>query len=100
MPVMSLHSLYNEKDIVFEEKLLGTCTLRKLLGHRGNLPISDIMNIDDVLSLPPDMDWKSVARFMSKYDLINVPVVDEKQILLGSISVDDLLPWLLHDKKS
>lgn len=95
-----IESIYDLYILNEEEKLLGTCTLRKLLGHRENLPISDIMNIDDVLSLPPDMDWKSVARFMSKYDLINVPVVNEKQILLGSISVDDLLPWLLHDKKS
>ena len=46
------------------------------------------------------MHWKEVASYMSKYNLINAPVVDNNTKLLGVISVDDLLPWLLNVKKA
>jgi Mg/Co/Ni transporter MgtE len=55
------------------------------------------MNRNDIKSLNADTHWKEIAEFMSKYNLINVPIVDEKSKLLGVVSVDDVLPWLLDE---
>lgn len=95
-----LESVYDIYIVDKNEKLLGTCTLRFLLSHSHDFPIGDIMTTEDILSLSPQEHWKSVARFMSKYDLINVPIINAENKLLGSIAVDDLLPWLLYEKKS
>lgn len=40
---------------------------------------------------------KILNQFVLKYNLINVAVVDEQEELLGIVSVDDVLPWLLDE---
>jgi magnesium transporter len=77
--------------------LLGHCTLKELLSHRENVTIQDIMEIEDIKFLPPNTPWKNIALYMSKYNLINVPICDKNRKLLGSVSVDDILPWLLDE---
>jgi magnesium transporter len=37
------------------------------------------------------MDREDVARLVAKYDLVSLPVVDEQNRLLGTISVDDVI---------
>ena len=78
--------------------LLGTCSMNELLRQRENLEVKEIMESTDIKCLPPDLHWKKVASFMSKYNLINVPIVDETNTLLGMVSVDDILPWLLDER--
>lgn len=80
-------------------KLLGHCSLYKLLIQIEDIELKDIMKSEDILSISPSADWKEVATFMSKYNLINTPVIDDSNTLLGIISVDDILPWLLKEKK-
>ncbi|MBT3525624.1 MAG: magnesium transporter [Bdellovibrionales bacterium] len=81
-----------------DEILEGTCSLKRLLVWPDDIHIGDIMKIDDIKSLTPEMPWKEVAATMSKYNMITAPVIDERRELLGSVSVDDLLPWLLHER--
>lgn len=90
----TIYDLYVTDD---SNRLIGTCSLRDLLIHKEDVIISDIMNEDDMKTLPPDTSWKDVASFMSKYNLINVPIIDKEKELLGIVSVDDLLPWLLDE---
>ena len=35
---------------------------------------------------------------MNKYDLFYVPILDKNRELLGLVSVDDVLPWLLDER--
>ena len=54
---------------------------------------------EDLKFLYPETKWKEIAFFMSKYNLINVPIVSKlKKELLGIVSVDDILPWLLDER--
>ncbi len=92
--IESIYDLYITND---KSSLLGTCSLKDLLIQQENVAIGEIMNKTDIKSLSPDVQWKGVAKFMSKYNLINVPIIDNSQELLGVISVDDLLPWLLDE---
>jgi magnesium transporter len=81
-----------------DEILEGTCSLKRLLRWPDDMVIGDIMRVQDLKFLSPEMPWKEVASMMSKYNLITAPVIDEHRELLGSVSVDDLLPWLLNER--
>lgn len=95
-----LETIYDLYIIDSHFKLQGTCTLREMLIQKDDLTLGEIMDREDLKSLTPDTSWKEVASYMSKYNLINVPIVSEDQELLGVVSVDDLLPWLLNEKRA
>jgi len=78
-------------------KLIGTCELKNLLMASDDCPISEIMDSNDLKFLTPDIYWEEVAEFMSKYDLMHVPILEEDHSILGIIAVDDVLPWLLDE---
>ncbi len=93
-----IDSIYDIYVIDDKEKLLGLSTLHNILIHKENLPLSEIMNKTDIKSLPPTTGWREMAEFISKYNLINVPIVDTDGKLLGTVSVDDVIPWLLGER--
>ena len=82
-----------------QKKLIGQCPLNKLLTQKENISIGEIMIKEDIKYLSPDAHWKEVAELMSKYNLINIPIINIKNHeLLGIVSVDDILPWLLNER--
>jgi magnesium transporter len=48
-----------------------------------------------VKTLPLDAEQKDVAEFVSKYNLLAAPVVDENGALRGIVTVDDVVDFLL-----
>ncbi len=52
----------------------------------------------NVITVPPDMDQEEVARRMAKYDLAVMPVVDDKGMLLGVITIDDIVDVLTQEQ--
>jgi magnesium transporter len=95
----TLETIYDLYIIDEKYKLLGSCTLRRLLTQKEDIILEQIMETYDIKFLRPDTHWKEVASFMSKYNLINVPIIGPEDKLLGIVSVDDLLPWLLNEKR-
>ncbi len=73
-----------------EGRLTGVLSLRQLILNPPDKKLKDIM-IKDVISVPVDMDRENVAKIVEKYDLLAVPVVDEKNKLVGIITVDDVI---------
>ena len=59
-----------------------------------------LMEKEDIKFSRPTANWKEVAEHMSKaYNLINLPIIHpETNELLGIVSVDDVLPWLLNER--
>jgi len=45
----------------------------------------------DIISVAVDADQEEVARIAKQYDLINIPVVDSQQKLIGRITNDDII---------
>jgi magnesium transporter len=94
-----LETIYDLYVIDEENKLLGTLELRDLLIQTDEkITLGEIMTTKHMHLVSPGSHWKEVAEVMDKYNLINVPVVDdEKGELLGIISVDDVLHRLLSE---
>ena len=92
-----LESIYDLYIIDDEYKLLGTLELRDLLIQTDDVTLGEIMRTKHMTLVSPASHWKEVAEVMDKYNLINVPVVDDSGELLGIISVDDILHRLLDE---
>ena len=73
-----------------EGHLVGTLSLRDLLTHPPDTPLRAIMNADTI-KVSPDEDQEKVARFVARYDLLAIPVVDEFNQMLGIVTVDDVI---------
>ncbi|MBS4008041.1 MAG: magnesium transporter [Clostridium sp.] len=74
-------------------RLIGVLSLRQLIVSPDGTRLSEIMR-KNVVHVPVDLDQEEVARLVSKYDLLAVPVVDDGQRLLGIVTVDDILDVL------
>ncbi|MBT7704910.1 MAG: magnesium transporter, partial [Polaribacter sp.] len=85
--VTRVHSIYVVDD---GGKLKGRLSLKDLLVASTRTPISDIYipKVDFVNVIDGAED---VANIMRKYDLEAIPVVDDDQILLGRITIDDIV---------
>jgi magnesium transporter len=70
--------------------LIGVLSLRDLIASSDGVLLKDIMR-RNVISVNAEIDQEEVARIVSKYDLLAVPVVDEHERLLGIITVDDVI---------
>lgn len=70
--------------------LIGTVGLRDLLFSSPDSLIRDIMNEAVIYAFTSD-DRESVAKSISKYNLLALPVVDSEKRLVGIVTVDDAL---------
>jgi len=79
------------------QKLVGVLSLRELLLAEPEAKLKDIM-VTDLKTVAPDVDASVVAAAISKYDLVAIPVVDSEGILLGIVTVDDIIDRILPPK--
>jgi sporulation protein YlmC with PRC-barrel domain len=77
-------------------RLCGVCKLVTLLQTDRAMPVARVCD-DDPVRVGPDTDVVDVAVLMSDYNLTTVPVVDDRRMLLGVITVDDVLEVTLPD---
>ena len=73
--------------------LCGVVSLRQLVIAAPDTPIAEIMDTE-VISVPAGTDQEECARVMRRYDLLALPVVDVDGMLLGVITVDDVMDVL------
>ncbi len=72
------------------EKLVGVISLKDLLLESPDIKVSEIMN-PEVISVLVHADQEDVIQLVKKYDLVNIPVVDENHRLVGRITHDDII---------
>lgn len=73
-----------------DRTLLGYVTAKTLLLSDDEMIIADIMDTN-VIYAHTNEDKEVVAKEMSKYDLLALPVVDRENRLVGIITVDDAI---------
>ena len=77
-----------------EGRLDGNVSLRDLVVARPETALAEIMN-PNVLRVEADTDKEEVAALIAKYDLLALPIVDARRVLLGTVTVDDVVELLL-----
>jgi magnesium transporter len=75
----------------------GVLSLRELLAAAEGTKIADAA-WTDVVRVPATADRQEVARLVSKYDLVAVPVVDYAQRLVGVVTVDDVIDAIQEEQ--
>jgi flagellar motility protein MotE (MotC chaperone)/sporulation protein YlmC with PRC-barrel domain len=86
-------------------RLLGTVHFQRMLRYPPHERLGAI--IDDTLDpVPATASAAEVARMLASYNLVSLPVIDQAHRLVGAVSVDDVLDYLLpedwrsHDSQS
>jgi len=85
--VTRVHSIY---VVDKEEKLVGRLSLKDLIIAKSDQKIAEIAK-DKVDAVNVSEDDEEIAKIMAKYDLEAIPVVDDNHVLLGRITIDDIV---------
>lgn len=83
-----LYSVYVSDD---EHKLTGGLSLQMLISAPSDMLIKDVMSDMELIKIDCHMLKEDVAKRFSKYDLLDAPVVDDNNQLLGVITIDDVV---------
>jgi magnesium transporter len=79
-----------------KNQLVGVISLRELIVANPETKIADIMQ-RKVISVHVDTDQEEVARIVSRYDFLAVPVIDHDRSLVGIVTVDDVID-VIHEE--
>jgi len=71
-------------------RLVGVISLKDLLLEPKARVIGEIMN-PKVIAVDAHTDQEKVAHLVKQYNLVNIPVVDQHQRLVGRITHDDII---------
>ena len=88
----SIYSVYVTDD---ERRLLGAVSLQALLAAPPDILLKDIMFDTEFVKVSTDTHKEEVATKFSRYDLLDTPVVNKHNQLLGIITIDDVVD-LIH----
>ena len=73
-----------------QKRLVGVISLKDLVLESPDTRISEIMN-PEVISVNVKADQEEVIHLVRRYDLVNIPVVDDRYRLVGRITYDDII---------
>jgi Mg/Co/Ni transporter MgtE len=91
-PLESIHVIYLiNADLV----LTGAVPLARILLAEANTPLSELVS-DPLISIDSNADDKAVVDQFHKYNLVALPVVDDKSRLLGVVTADDVLELVMQ----
>ena len=91
--VTRVHSIY---VVDKEDKLVGRLSLKDLIIAKSEQKIADISKAKvDAVNVNENVE--EVARIMAKYDLEAIPVVNNNNVLLGRITIDDIVDVLKEE---
>jgi flagellar motility protein MotE (MotC chaperone)/sporulation protein YlmC with PRC-barrel domain len=76
-------------------RLIGTVSMQRLLREQPSSLAGSHLDEPRIEPLPPDLPGAAVAEHLAAYNLLAAPVCDVDGRLLGAVSVDDVLDFLL-----
>jgi len=102
MEAVRAHAKNTEEPIynvyaVSHERLVALASLRQLIIAEPGQKLEEIWR-ENFISVHAEDDQEEVARTMAKYDLNVIPVLDDKGILLGVITIDDIIDVLTSEQ--
>ena len=91
--VRRVHSIYVVDQ---DDHLIGRLSLKDLLVASAKDKVANIY-IPKVDSVHFNDKGEDVARLMQKYDLEAIPVVDDDNVLIGRITIDDIVDLIKEE---
>ncbi|MEP9353271.1 magnesium transporter [Xanthobacter sp. KR7-65] len=79
-------------------RLVKAVSLRRLISGEPGASILSVANPYAPISVPVTLPREDVARTITKYDLLAVPVVDTTGHVLGIVTVDDVIDALIEEQ--
>lgn len=76
-----------------QDVLKGIVPIRAILTSLPDVLLKDVM-LEHVATIPASMDQEDVSNIFQKYGYMAMPVVNEDQVMLGIITVDDIMEVL------
>jgi magnesium transporter len=92
-PEQNLYYVYCVDD---QNRLYGVLSLRALTTAAAETPLKELARTD-VVTVSPETPKAEVAKLVSHYDLIAIPVVDADKKLLGLVTVDDVVDMIQEE---
>ncbi|EIW19199.1 MULTISPECIES: magnesium transporter [Pelosinus] len=90
----TIYYLYVMDD---EEHLQGVLSLRELIVAAPQTTLKELMHTK-VAVVQDEDNYQKVAEVINKYSLLAVPVVDEQNVMVGIVTVDDILDILMPER--
>ncbi|MCP8615424.1 magnesium transporter [Salirhabdus salicampi] len=78
------------------KRLVGVVSYREIILADIEAKIEDIM-FTRVISVNADTDQEEVAQLIERYDFVAIPVVGQNDILLGIVTVDDIIDVVIKE---
>jgi magnesium transporter len=91
-PLESIHVVYLLDG---EARLTGAVPLARILLAESSTPLKEL-SMEPAISVPAHMGEKEVVDLFHKYNLVTLPVADEKGRLLGVVTADDVLELVVN----
>jgi len=83
-------TIYQVYVLDHTHQLMGVVSLRELIVAAGNVLVDDLMTTD-IVSAFVNEEQREVARLISRYDLLALPIVDAAGKLVGIVTYDDAM---------
>ncbi len=74
----------------------GRIMLGTILGHKRDVPLEQIRQTN-LYAVTTDTDQEEVAYLFRKYALVEAPVINHEGVLVGTITVDDVVDVLVEE---
>jgi len=78
-------------------KLVRAVSLRRLISGDPEAPVESVVPAHKPICVTPEVDREEVARLITKYDLLSVPVVDEEERIIGIVTFDDVIDAMIEE---
>ena len=79
-----------------KDELVGTLPINKLLVSSHSATVREVMETDTT-TIDVKMKDSDVANLFERQDLVSAPVINDKSILLGRITIDDVVDVIRED---
>jgi len=100
-----IHEVGSAKETVYaiyviderDRTLVRVISLREVLMAEPSTSVMEIGDSRKLIVTTPLTDQEDVARLISKYNLLAIPVLDEGRHILGIVTVDDIIDALVSE---
>jgi len=82
-----------------ENRLVGVVSLRELMIAPHSMHLEDLIQSQRLIAVHHETDQEEVARLISNYNFLALPVVDDEGKFLGVVTVDDVIN-IIHEEAS